>query len=64
MAMITVKCPTCSKLVPWTAEQLFKPFCSKRCKLMDLGAWFNEENRIPDDTPLSEEQHSTVFSEH
>jgi endogenous inhibitor of DNA gyrase (YacG/DUF329 family) len=32
----------------------WRPFCSERCKLIDLGSWFDETNRIPDDSePLS-----------
>jgi endogenous inhibitor of DNA gyrase (YacG/DUF329 family) len=44
---IIVKCPTCKKPVPWLAEQLYKPFCCERCKLIDLGEWAMEEKRIP-----------------
>lgn len=44
--MLTVKCPNCSKSVEWTTEQIFKPFCCERCKLIDLGEWAKEENRI------------------
>lgn len=43
---LTVSCPTCKKSVDWTAEQTFKPFCSERCKLIDLGEWAMEEKRI------------------
>jgi uncharacterized protein len=45
--LITVKCPTCKKSVPWLAEQIFKPFCCDRCKLIDLGEWAMEEKKIP-----------------
>lgn len=46
--MVTiVKCPTCSKAVSWNEESLFRPFCCKRCQLIDLGEWANEEKRIP-----------------
>ncbi|MCI0538287.1 MAG: DNA gyrase inhibitor YacG [Verrucomicrobiales bacterium] len=40
-----VKCPTCQKMGDWFAGP-FGPFCSKRCKLVDLGKWFNQENVI------------------
>jgi len=40
-----IKCPTCKKVGDWFAGQ-YGPFCSKRCKLVDLGAWFSEENKI------------------
>ena len=40
-----VKCPTCKKVGDWFATP-FGPFCSKRCRLVDLGKWFTEENAI------------------
>jgi len=42
-----VACPTCGKSVAWTPEQRWRPFCSERCKLIDLGEWLAEEKRIP-----------------
>jgi len=44
---VTVKCPNCGTLVEWSPEQPWRPFCSERCKLVDLGTWFDERNRIP-----------------
>ncbi len=41
-----VKCPACGKSVPWTPESRYRPFCSERCKQMDLGAWAAERYRI------------------
>jgi endogenous inhibitor of DNA gyrase (YacG/DUF329 family) len=41
--------------VPWTSEQLFKPFCCERCKLIDLGEWAMEEKRIPGEPLLLQE---------
>ena len=41
-----VKCPTCQTWVSWTAEQEFRPFCSERCRLIDLGEWIAEEKVI------------------
>jgi endogenous inhibitor of DNA gyrase (YacG/DUF329 family) len=43
----TVKCPTCGKHVEWTPQSRWRPFCSERCKLIDLGAWANASYRIP-----------------
>lgn len=40
-----VKCPSCKALGPWF-DGKYGPFCSHRCKLVDLGSWFNEEHRI------------------
>lgn len=42
-----VKCPTCQKPVEWTAASTFRPFCSERCKLIDLGEWASEKYAIP-----------------
>ncbi|WP_455203993.1 DNA gyrase inhibitor YacG [Kaarinaea lacus] len=46
-----VKCPTCEKDVEWSDASPWRPFCSERCKLIDLGAWASEEHRIDGDTP-------------
>nr|WP_303907596.1 DNA gyrase inhibitor YacG [Thiohalomonas denitrificans] len=43
----TVHCPTCGRPVRWEPEQKWRPFCSERCKLIDLGAWSDEDHRIP-----------------
>lgn len=45
-----VRCPICQKENEFFAEPI-GPFCSKRCKLIDLGKWFGEEYRISE--PLS-----------
>ncbi len=45
-----VKCPTCRRPVVWSAESPYRPFCSDRCRLIDLGAWLTEQHKIPDDT--------------
>lgn len=49
-----VSCPTCSKPVAWVAENLFRPFCSERCKLIDFGAWAAEEYRVPEYLPAAD----------
>lgn len=41
-----VNCPTCGKAVVWGKTSPFRPFCSKRCQLIDLGEWAAEEKRI------------------
>lgn len=48
---LSLKCPTCGKTIFWTDEYPYRPFCSERCKLIDLGAWAAEEYRIPSSTP-------------
>ncbi len=42
-----VACPTCKKDREWSEENSFRPFCSERCKLIDLGEWANEGHTIP-----------------
>jgi hypothetical protein len=44
-----VKCPTCHTEVIWNEQAKHRPFCSKRCQLIDLGQWANEEHSIPSD---------------
>jgi len=46
-AMLKVKCPHCKKETPWEGNP-FRPFCSERCKMIDLGAWASEEYRVPE----------------
>lgn len=41
-----VACPVCRKPVEWRSENAFRPFCSERCKKMDLGAWASDEYRV------------------
>jgi uncharacterized protein len=45
----TVKCPTCRRPVEWSEASAYRPFCSDRCRLIDLGAWFAEQHAIPDE---------------
>lgn len=42
-----VKCPCCRKPVLWVPAETFRPFCSERCRLIDLGDWATEALRIP-----------------
>ena len=55
---IEVTCPTCGKSVEWRADNKWRPFCSERCKLIDLGDWLAEEHRIPGELdPNHEDPH-------
>ncbi|MBF2754576.1 MAG: DNA gyrase inhibitor YacG [Gammaproteobacteria bacterium AqS3] len=53
-----IDCPACGAKVLWSPENRWRPFCSERCKLVDLGKWANEEYAIegdpvdPDRTPV------------
>lgn len=42
-----VRCPQCGQEAVWSPENPWRPFCSERCKLIDLGAWAAESYRIP-----------------
>ena len=44
----TVGCPVCGNPSRYDASNLFRPFCSERCKLIDLGQWADESYRIPE----------------
>jgi len=59
-----MKCPICGKPVEWK-DNPFRPFCSERCKLLDLGRWVSEEYSVPgpplpfesDETPPPQSSH-------
>ena len=48
-----VACPTCKRSIVWSEEFPWRPFCSERCKLVDLGAWLTEAHAIPGE-PIDE----------
>jgi uncharacterized protein len=49
MSPAAMKCPTCGRELEW-ASAPFRPFCSERCRLVDLGAWLSEQRAIPGDS--------------
>lgn len=53
-----VRCPVCSQTVIWDTGNRFRPFCSERCKLLDLGQWAKESYAIPDTTLQDETENS------
>ena len=55
-AIKEIPCPSCRKPVVWSEESPYRPFCSKRCQMVDFGDWAMERHRIPVDEP-------DVFSE-
>ncbi|WP_025321853.1 DNA gyrase inhibitor YacG [Deferrisoma camini] len=50
---MTVRCPTCKAPVVWK-DNPYRPFCSERCRLTDLGRWLREDYRIPAEEDESE----------
>jgi endogenous inhibitor of DNA gyrase (YacG/DUF329 family) len=55
-----VDCPTCGKKVEWTEDSKYRPFCSVRCKQIDLGAWAEEKYVIPVVNSDDDEDDDTV----
>ena len=51
----TVNCPRCDAPVPWSPRSPYRPFCSERCKLMDLGAWGSEKYKLSRSSQENEE---------
>ena len=43
---VVVKCPACGAEVRWSNESRFRPYCSQRCRTIDLGAWASERYSI------------------
>lgn len=46
-----VPCPTCGTPSPFTPSNRWRPFCSERCRSVDLGAWASERFRVPAEAP-------------
>lgn len=58
-----LRCPQCGKLTFWE-DNRYRPFCSARCRVVDLGAWIDEDYRLPTqetpshDDPMRGEENS------
>lgn len=50
-----VSCPQCQRPVEWVPASRWRPFCSDRCRMLDLGAWATESYRIPVAAPDPDE---------
>jgi endogenous inhibitor of DNA gyrase (YacG/DUF329 family) len=58
--MMLVKCPNCGSKVEYEGNE-FRPFCSERCKLLDFGAWVDEEYALPaENAEISEDDLAAV----
>jgi len=51
----TVPCPACGEDSRYAADNPYRPFCSARCKGIDLGAWASEQFRMPAEAPPDDE---------
>lgn len=58
MKQLAVTCPTCKKKFNYYSSE-FRPFCSEKCRLIDLGQWFMESYTVPVEK-LSEEEIQTL----
>ena len=56
-----MKCPTCGKPAEWK-DNPFRPFCSERCQLVDLGRWVEGEYRVPGE-PLPNEHNASEHND-
>ena len=56
-----VTCPNCKKLSEFSPMNAFRPFCSERCKMIDLGLWASEQYAIP--VEIKEEDLEHQFSD-
>lgn len=45
--MRTVSCPRCGAQAPYSSANPWRPFCSERCRIIDLGDWAAEAYRVP-----------------
>lgn len=59
---LVVNCPKCKESFAYGDSQ-FRPFCSERCKEVDLGHWFQENYKVPSKEKLSEEDIEFVIKE-
>jgi endogenous inhibitor of DNA gyrase (YacG/DUF329 family) len=49
-----VRCPACTGQSLYSSTNPYRPFCSARCKGVDLGAWASEDFKLADETPIDE----------
>ncbi|MGH8318078.1 MAG: DNA gyrase inhibitor YacG [Steroidobacteraceae bacterium] len=59
MAVRRVKCPTCHREIDWS-QSPYRPFCSERCRLIDLGAWLTETHAIAGEPASDEAAHDST----
>ncbi len=53
---LELNCPTCQTKVLWSEDYPFRPFCSERCQLIDLGEWASEGHKIPGAPVIPDEE--------
>lgn len=57
---VRARCPRCGTIIHWKGNA-YRPFCSLRCKLIDLGKWIDEEYRLQgEESPPNKEEEGDV----
>ena len=56
----TVKCPECGNEAEYSPKNEHRPFCSRRCQLLDLGAWASEDRKIAGQEVFDIEEDETL----
>ena len=56
-----ISCPSCKNISEYSPTNVFRPFCSERCKMIDLGLWASEQYSIP--VEIKEEDLENQFSD-
>jgi endogenous inhibitor of DNA gyrase (YacG/DUF329 family) len=59
---IECRCPQCGKVMVYDVKNPFRPFCSEKCKLLDLGAWASEE-RVIKGRPVNEDEDAELLDD-
>ena len=62
--MKKVKCPECNTEIEWTKENEFRPFCSKRCYMLDLGSWATGKHKIAGSPLFDSEEDLEEITKH
>lgn len=63
MSKLSVPCPICKTNVRWNEDSIFRPFCSERCRLIDLGEWASGKRSIPADAEHDDATESDIRTE-
>jgi len=54
----TLRCPSCRTPIVWSGNP-HRPFCSQRCRIVDLGAWADDRYRVPGDPVPGDDESSS-----
>ena len=59
---LIVRCPQCGKIIKYDTNNPYRPFCSQRCRILDLGAWANEE-RVIKGRPVNDDEDADLLND-